>query len=161
MAYSYTMGLSTWLSTCPLMGAAGSRRTDFDDGVLDLNHYGTAWPMTESRKLNFNDIGDRALFIDAVLEATQASQEFSFSDSTDAKLGAYSYSEQLNFGVYFYNTPCYVYNGKKCRGVLISAIGCLIYRDHQVDFILEEEFNNLTLDDVPTLITKWQLITVF
>jgi hypothetical protein len=143
------------------MGAAGSRRTDFDDGVLDLNHYGTAWPMTESRKLNFNDIGDRALFIDAVHEAMQASQEFSFSDSTDAKLCAYLYSKELNFRVYFYNTPCYVYNGKKCRGVLISAISCLTYRDHQVDFIPEEEFNNLTLDDVPNLITIWQLITVF
>lgn len=117
--------------------------------------------MPETRKLSFRDMGDRALFIDAVYEAMQASQEFSFSDSTDAKLCAYLYSKELNFRVYFYNTPCYFYNGKKCRGVLISVIGCLTYRDNQVDFIPEEEFNNLTLDDVPTLITKWQLIAVF
>lgn len=162
MAYSYTMGLSTWLSTCPLMGAAGSRRTDFDDGVLDLNHYGTAWPMTESRKLNFNDIGDRALFIDAVFEATQAIENYPFYDTSGAKLGAYLYSEQLNFRVYFYNTPSYTNNSKKCRGVLICITGPLpTYSNSKEDFIPEEEFNNLTLDDVPNLITKWQLIAVF
>jgi hypothetical protein len=103
--------------------------------------------MSESPKLNFRDIGDRALFIDAVSEAMQA---------FDVKTGAYSYSKEFDFRVYFFTAPSYPHNGKKCRGVLISAIS-----DYQVDFIPEEEFNNLTLDDVPNLITKWQLITVF
>lgn len=155
MAYSYTMGLSTGLSTCPLMGAAGSRKTDSVVCVLDLSHCGTAWPMSESPKLNFRDMGDRALFIDAVSEATQA---------FDVKIGAYLYSKTFDFRVYFFNAPNYPHNGKKCRGVLIQDVSSSTYRDgksHEVDFIPEEEFNNLTLDDVPTLITKWQLIAVF
>lgn len=137
------------------MGAAGSRRTDSVVCVLDLSHCGTAWSMSESPKLNFRDIGDRALFIDAVSEATQA---------FDVKTGAYSYSKEFDFRVYFFTAPSYPHNGKKCRGVLIQDFSSST-RDEdrflKVDFIPEEEFNNLTLDDVPTLITKWQLITVF